>query len=220
MVISPILRGMFGLQTDAEKHQITLAPHVPADWSWFAIHNVNVGATSVDFEYRKTPESVLLDAKRSGSGDCWVEFSPAFSLRTEVVGVEMNGRPLSFKVQENSNDKHVYLRFQVSGTTNSLVIRLQKDFGLELANELPSLGSASRGLRVISESWNAARTELNLEISGRAGTSYYLGVWNPGQISSVEGATLTKAGKLEIQMPTGPADAYAQEKVAIHFARP
>ncbi len=220
MVISPILRGMFGLQTDAEKHQITLAPHVPADWSWFAIHNVNVGGTSVDFEYRKTPESVVLVAKRSGSGDCWVEFSPAFSLRTEVVGVEMNGRPLSFKVQENSNDKHVYLRFQVSGATNSLVIRLQKDFGLELMNELPSLGSASRGLRVISESWNAARTELNLEISGRAGTSYSLGVWNPGQISSVDGATLTKAGKLEIQMPTGPADAYVQQKVAIHFTNP
>ena len=33
MVVSPILRGMFGLQTDAEKHEITLAPHVPADWT-------------------------------------------------------------------------------------------------------------------------------------------------------------------------------------------
>ena len=45
MVISPILRGMFGLQTDAEKHQITLAPHVPADWTSFAIQNVRVGGS-------------------------------------------------------------------------------------------------------------------------------------------------------------------------------
>jgi len=220
MVVSPILRGMFGLQTDAEKHQITLVPHVPANWTSFAIHNVSVGGTTVDFQYRKTTDSVALEAKRSGGGDCWVEFSPAISLRTEVVGAEMNGRPLPFKVQENSNDKHVYLRFQVSGTANTVVIRVKKDFGLELANELPSLGSASRSLRVVSESWNPARTELKLEVAGLAGTAYDLGVWNPGQISSVEGAALTKAGKLEIQMPTGPADAYVQQKVAIHFARP
>ncbi len=33
MVVSPILRGMFGLQADVEKHQINLAPHIPADWT-------------------------------------------------------------------------------------------------------------------------------------------------------------------------------------------
>src|SRR5215469_6592608 len=38
MVISPILRGLFGLQIDAEKHQITLQPHVPADWTSLALH--------------------------------------------------------------------------------------------------------------------------------------------------------------------------------------
>ena len=217
MVVSPILRGMFGLQTDADKHQITLAPHVPASWTSFAIHNVSVGGTTLDFEYRKTTESVVLETKRSGNGDCWVEFSPAFSLRTEVIGAEMNGRPVPFKVQENSNDKHVSLRFQISGTANRVVIRMKKDFGLELDNELPSLGSANRGLRVISESWNAARTQLDLEVAGLAGAGYELGVWNPGQISSVDGAALTKAGKLEILIPTGPSDAYVQKKVAIHF---
>jgi len=101
-----------------------------------------------------------------------------------------------------------------------VVIHVKKDFGLELANELPSLGSASRGLRVVSESWNAARSQLDLEVAGLAGTSYDLGVWNPGQISSVEGAALTAAGKLEIQMPSGPAETYVPQRVAIHFAHP
>src|SRR5713101_6394083 len=55
MVVSPILRGLFGLQTDAQAHQITLAPHVPADWTSFAIHNVHVGSVSADFQYHKTP---------------------------------------------------------------------------------------------------------------------------------------------------------------------
>jgi glycogen debranching enzyme len=220
MVLSPILRGLFGLQTDGEKHQITFSPHVPADWTTFAIRNVRVGEVGVEFEYRKTVDSMVLEIKRAGAGDCWVEFSPAFSLRTQVVSVQMNGRNFPFKMQANSNDQHLDVRFRVSDGPNNLVIRVKNDFGLALWNNLPALGSASRGLRVISESWNASRTQLTLDVSGLAGSRYELGVWNPGQIRSVEEAVVTKIGKLEIQMPQGIPDAYVAEKVVIHFVRP
>jgi glycogen debranching enzyme len=207
MVVSPILRGMLGLQTDVERHQITFAPHVPSDWTSFAIRNVHVGGIGVDFQYR------------NGTGDCWVEFSPSFSLRTQVVSVQMNGRPMLFKMQPNNNDQHLSVRFPVSGGTNTLVVRLKNDFGLALSNQLPPLGSTSRGLRVLSEVWNASRTQLAMDVSGLAGSRYQLDVWNSGQISSVEGATLTKLGKLEIQMPQASLDPYVQQKVVIHFGR-
>jgi glycogen debranching enzyme len=219
MVISPILRGMFGLQTDAEKHEITLAPHVPADWTSFSIRNVRMDGVGVNFQYHKTADSVSLEAKRTGTGDCSVDFSPAFSLRTQVVSVQMNGRALPFKMQPNNNDQHLLVHFSLGDGPNNLVIRVKDDFGLALSNNLPPLGSASRGLRVLSEAWNATKTELTLEVSGLAGTRYELGVWNPGQISTVDGAVLTKLGKLEIQIPQGTAEAYLQQKVAIHFGR-
>lgn len=219
MVISPILRGMFGLQIDAEKHQVTLQPHLPADWTSAAMHNIRVGSVELDLRYKKSADAIVLDAKRNGTGDCWLEFSPAVSLRAEVVGVEVNGRPLAFKVQPNTNDQHVLVRFPVYGGPNNLVIRMKNDFGLSVTNELPPLGSASRGLRVISESWNTSRTQLTLEISGRAGDRYELEVWNASQVSSIEGGTLTKAGKLEIQMPPGAADTYISRSLTIHFAR-
>jgi glycogen debranching enzyme len=219
MVVSPILRGMLGLQTDAEKRQITLAPHVPSDWTSFAIRNLRVGEVSVDFQYHKTPGNVVLDIKRTGTEDCWVEFSPAFSLRTQVIGVQLNGRPLPFKMQPNGNDQHLYLRFPVSARANNLVIRLKNDFGVSLTNELPPLGSASRGLRVLSESWNALKTSLTLDVSGRSGGRYSLDVWNPSQISSVEGGVVTRPGRLEIEMPQGESDSYSHRKVVIHFGR-
>jgi len=217
MVVSPMLRGMFGLQANAEKHQITFSPHVPSDWTSFGIRNVRVSGVEVDFQYRKTLDSIVLETKRTGSGDCWVEFSPAFSLRTQVVSVDVNGRPLPFKMQPNENDQHLSVRFPVYGGPNSLVIHVKNDFGLALANELPPLGSASRGLRIVGESWNAPRTQLTLDISGRAGSRYELGVWNPAQISSVEGAVLTKAGRLEIQIPDGSTDSYVPQQVVMHF---
>jgi len=218
MVISPILRGLFGLKIDAEKHQVTLQPHMPADWTSVAMHNVRVGDVGLDLHYRKTSDTIVLEAKRRGSGDCWMEFSPAVSLRAEIVGVELNGRPLAFKVQPNTNDQHVFVRFPVYGGPNSLVIRVKNNFGLALSNELPPLGSASRELRVISESWNSARNELTLQVSGRAATRYELVVWNASQVSAIDGGTLTKEGRLAIQLPSGAPDSYVSQAVTIHFA--
>jgi hypothetical protein len=219
MVVSPLLRGLFGLQSDAENCQITLAPHVPADWTSFALRNVHLDQVGVDFQYRKTLDSVTLETTRSGTGDCWVEFSPALSLHAEVISVEMNGRPLPFKIQANSEDQHVLVRFPVYGGSNSVVIRVKKDFGLTLANQLPELGRTSRGLRVISSAWNSAHSQLTVEISGLPGIDYELGVWNPDQIGSIDGAVLTKQGNIRVEIPAQKDPNYMHKTFVIHFGK-
>ena len=215
MVVSPILRGMLGLQADVEKHQITFAPHVPADWTSLAIHNVAIGGARVDVQYRKTLDSLAVEITRTGEGECWVEFSPSLSLRAEVLRVEMNGRPVPFKMQSNRQDQHLEVRFPLSGGANRVIVHLKNDFGLSLANELPPLGNASRSLRVVNEAWNDSRSQLTLDVSGVAGKQYKLAVWNPAQIVSFKNGLLTKAGDLQIQMPDGPEGAYVPLKVFI-----
>ncbi len=219
MVISPILRGMFGLQVNAEKHEIALSPHVPADWTSFSSKNVHAGIVGVDFQYRKAIDSITLDVRRTGSGDCWVEFSPAISKRTEVVGVDLNGRTMHFALQQNQDDQHVVLRFPLTGPSDTVIVHLKNDFGLSLANELPALGSASKSLRVVNESWNDSREQLALDLSGVAGKQYELFVWNPAQIASVKGGELTKSGKLRVQMQPGSDGAYVPQKVLIDFRK-
>ena len=219
MVVSPLLRGLFGLQTDAQNHLITLAPHVPADWTSFAIHNIHLQNARVDFQYHKTANSITLETTRTGTGDCWVEFSPAINLRTKVLSVEMNGKPLPFKLQSNEEDQHLSIRFPVYAGPNTVVIRLKNDFGLALANELPALGSTSRTLRVISTSWNSERTQLIVEVSGVPGMGYDLEVWNAEQITSVEGAVVTNQGKLRLEIPRTTDTSYSHHRIAIHFAK-
>lgn len=219
MVISPILRGMFGLQTDAEKHEIILAPHVPADWTSFAIKNVHIGGTDIDFQFHKAVDSMTLEVRRTGSGDCWVDFSPAISKRTEVAGVEWNGRPLHFSMEQNIEDQHVAMRFALTGASGTLVVHLKNDFGLSLANELPALGSASKNLRVIAESWSDSHGQLTLDLSGVTGKQYEIQVWNPAQIASVKGGELTNAGRLRVQMPEGTDGTYVPQKVVIFFQK-
>jgi glycogen debranching enzyme len=220
MVISPILRGLFGLQVDAADHEITLAPHVPADWTSFALHNVAAGPVKVDFRFQKTTDSLVLDVTRAGDGECGVDFSPAFSLRAQIVSVEMNGKPLPFQVQTNDEDQHVPLRFRVNAGSNKLIIHTKRDFGLSLNNELPALGGTSHALRVISETWNAARDQLKVEVSGVPGSVYELGAWNSSQISSMEDATLTEQGNIRVKIPPAAADEYVHRSLIIHFGSP
>src|SRR5947208_3701598 len=182
MVISPLLRGLFGLEVDAAGRRLTFAPHIPADWNSFAIDNVHVGTVALNFRYHKTAEELTLETSRSGAGDCAIEFSPALSPRARVTGAELNGRPVPFHPERNAADQHVTVRFPVYGGPNVLRIRLKNDSGLSVNSTLPPLGARSRGLRVVSESWNPSLDALTLDVSGAAGGHYELDLWNPEQI--------------------------------------
>jgi hypothetical protein len=221
MVISPILRGLFGLQADAINHRLEFAPHVPADWTSFAIRNVRVGAVALDFSYHKTVDEITLETKKTGNGDCAVDFSPAISLRAEVTAVEINGRPVAYHIRASDEDQHVDIRFSVYGGPNTMRIHLRNDFGISYSAELPPLGSTSRGLRILSETWAVGRERLDLEISGAAGSQYHLGVWNPSEVASVEGGELEKAAdgsaSVKVALPSTGDQSYAHAKIIFHF---
>ena len=76
MVISPILRGMMGLEVNALNGTVTFAPHVPAGWSEFAIKNVKVGSTLLDFMYHAVGDDITLEVTRGGTGKVELDFSP------------------------------------------------------------------------------------------------------------------------------------------------
>jgi glycogen debranching enzyme len=221
MVVSPMLSGMLGLQTDAISHRLAFAPHIPADWTSLHISNVRVGDATLDLGYRRSIDSITLEVQRRGSGECTVEFSPAFSPRAQILGVELNGRPVAFQTHTNSVDQHAAVRFSAGPGTTTLRLRLRNDFGLALSSTLPPLGNSSRGLRAVSESWSPKHDSLTLDVSGLAGNEYELGVWNPGQIASVDGAELVKdqdETKVRIRFPSGTTAGYTHKKVVFQFA--
>ncbi len=222
MVVSPLLRGMFGLRADATKGTLTFAPHTPADWTSFGIRNVRVGSTKLDLHYSKDSGGIKLEVKATGDMSRIIDFQPAVSLRAKVLGVELNGRPLPFRVESNGTDQHVITRMTVAGGSNSLRIRMQDDFGLSYSSTLPAIGAASKGLRILSETWTPERDRLTINASGLAGSQYALFVWNAGQIASVEGARLSKAedGKTELilDLPKNGAEAASYATISIQFA--
>jgi len=229
MVVSPLLKGMFGLEADAVHHTLRFAPHVPADWTRFSVQNVRVGNDTLLMNYKqdettsdpKLPGGIILEAGRtSGNDECTIEFRPAISLRATVRKVDLNSKPIPFRIEANGEDQHVVVHFPIRDGKYLLRIWIENDFGLSVDSTLPPLGSVSQGLRIVSETWTAERDQLTIEVAGAAGSEYQLNVWNPQEIERIEGGDLypgSKGGAISIQIPASEAETYPHKTVVIHF---
>jgi hypothetical protein len=213
---------MFGLSTDAKAATLTFAPHLPADWNSLGINNLRVGENKLELTLTRTAEGIFLETGRTaGTGETTVEFRPSISLRASVQKVELNGKPLLFRVEPNDEDQHVVVKFTLGEGQKLLRIFVTDDFAVTPMTALPALGSTSTGVRILSETWSPSRDELTMDVSGAAGAPYELKVWNAAQIERVEGAGLKKKAEgplLLLQMPSSGSDTYAHTKIVVHFS--
>jgi hypothetical protein len=218
MVISPMLRGMFGLQFDAQTHTLTFAPHIPADWNEFALRHVAAGNDSVDLRLSRTTGSLTIIAERDGGADLKMDFRPALSPRAQVLGVTLNGQHVAFRLEPHDGDQHVIVETSLASGANTLKILLRNDFAVTNTARLPVLGSTSQGLRIVSETWSATRDALTLQTEGLAGHTYTLAVWGKEQIKSIAGAKVMPDGSIEEMFPGADQSTESQDKtLTIHF---
>ena len=220
MIVSPLLEGLFGLETDATTGEVALKPHMPAEWNSFTIGNLHVGSMTLAFRFRKDANDIWLDVTRTGNGKCALDFSPTLSLRAHMQSATLNGRAIPYRLESNDADQHVSAHFEVPAGKSKVHIRIGDDFELSVASQLPTPGSASRGLRILSSSWSPERDRLELDVTGVPGNVYEFSLSNASQIVSVEGAELDKSGprppKLLVRFPPGP-DTYVNRRINVEF---
>ncbi|MGI9073519.1 MAG: amylo-alpha-1,6-glucosidase [Bryobacteraceae bacterium] len=60
MVITPLLRGLFGLDWHAANHTLRIAPHLPAGWDRATLHNVPIGSSAVDLKYERAGDHLTV----------------------------------------------------------------------------------------------------------------------------------------------------------------
>ena len=100
MVVTPVLRGLFGIEPSAAGGVLRCAPQLPANWDSASAHNISAGDARFDFTFARTPGRLTATIDRRASTGRPVSrliLAPAFPLDAIVRSVSVNGRPAKFE---------------------------------------------------------------------------------------------------------------------------
>ncbi|HZQ52826.1 MAG TPA: glycogen debranching protein [Bryobacteraceae bacterium] len=101
MIITPLLRGLFGLDWDAPNHTLRVSPHLPANWNRATLRNVHLGSSTFTVEYvrnggqltvgarTQTPEVLCVVASSGPERPCQAEKSTMHVVTAPVPAVEL-----------------------------------------------------------------------------------------------------------------------------------
>ncbi len=219
MVISPMLRGLFGLNVHALTHTVTLAPHLPYSWNSATVSNVKVGDSTLSFTIRRSASGIQLETLNSGKEAVNVEFSPAIGLRAQAIGADIGGRATRPSVAQNTTDQHAAIRVQAAPGKTTATLRVRDDFGLDYAPQLPPYGTKSQNLKILSQAWSEDRNTLTLQVEGLSGRMYKLPFFGNVKPSSLDRGRIT-GEEIEIAFPASRSAEYVGQTVTVRFAKP
>ena len=205
MVVSPLLRGLFGLEVDAANRRVTLKPHLPASWDHYSIRGVRVADSTLDFAWHDS----VLDVVNHGNADVTVHYAPAFAPSAIVAK----------GTREESGPADVHYAFSITAHPGTTTTRIdaRRNFGYELETAPLELGSPGVNAKVIDEEWPAAN-EVAITLGGWPGRTYTLHTYKDAIIASVEGGQYdAQTRAIHVAIPAGPPGKQSNVTVRIHL---
>ncbi len=214
MIISPLLRGLFGLNVDNAAKTASLSPHLPADWSQAALRHVKIGTGYVDFLIHRTRDSYMLTVQNHGAGTFRLNFSPSYSPYTTVTNATSNGKSVNFQVNKTLTDWHPSLEAAIAEGETKIIYLHEKWFGITLDDAPPKLAETSSNLKLIAQNWQNANKQVSLTFSGLAGHTYSVQVTGAENIDRANGAQI-QSNRMQVSFPAGQG--YVHSKVQLNL---
>lgn len=166
MVISPILRGMFGLEWNAADHTLTVTPHLPAAWPGATLRRVPFGSSTVDLTF--TREGRTLRVTASGPAAAGLRLA-SHTAETRASGTtlsiplppveagvaselpEFGAETHQLKVLGEQYGSHsLTLQLSALGNTTQQLLLRENAPGLHLTAQGAQLGAPQNGLRPLN----------------------------------------------------------------------
>jgi glycogen debranching enzyme len=159
MVITPTLRGLFGISIDAQTKTITVNPHLPAQWDHAAVEYLPLpGGNSDMLHFNVVGSQLMVDLTTLGSG--------GWRLKSDIAGArstQVGGEPgLVIPLPVLDIDQQL-TRFSASIPT-----------GKPLPDRPPIPGSRTSRFRVLRSEHGDRK--LTLVVEGQAGSQSELGL--------------------------------------------
>ncbi|GBD01798.1 hypothetical protein HRbin18_01527 [bacterium HR18] len=204
MVITPLVRGLLGLEVREGGHLLHFAPQLPAVWDTVTLRHVPVGRDRYAITLWRQEERFHVRVLPEGeAAPIALELAPAFPLDARVQAVTVNGQPAAFAVRQEGDVLRVAIRTVVGGPVE-VTYTLTPGTDVYVAPTPLVPGMENKGLRVLRV--RAAAETLELVVEGRAGRTYTVQVRTPRRLQAVEGVKLEKTADgylLQVAFPNG-----------------
>jgi glycogen debranching enzyme len=143
MVVTPVLRGMFGIDADGLNHRVKVTPRIPADWNQAEVKRMRVGESVVDVSYKREGASMRISLRQ-----------------LEGVPVRLEGAP------GDGATLHVPLPAVEVGVKHGLPLRGTRTAQMKVLSEK----SEGRSLRLELEGLAGSQAPLHLRRNDAAAT--------------------------------------------------
>ncbi|MBA2301953.1 MAG: amylo-alpha-1,6-glucosidase, partial [Acidobacteria bacterium] len=229
MVVTPLLRGLLGIEPSAGGGVLRCVPQLPANWDRMSAHNIAAGNARYDFSFTRTIGrlDVIIDRRtestevQSQQPPARVILAPAFPLDAVVRAVSVNGRRTQFERRLRGDIQQAEIVILEPSAKTSVVFSY--DDGSDVYQHVvsPAPGDRNAGLRVLRS--RAGRDSLQLTLEGRAGRAYSLRMRTqrkPGRVSGGE-LKATADGDPELVVAfEGTGTEYVRKEVIVALSRP
>ncbi len=220
MVVTPVVRGLLGLEAGAGGHALRFAPQLPADWDHAAARQVAVGGARYDLALaRRAGRDAITVVRRSGgaaSPALRLTVAPSYPFDARVRAVKVNGRSARFDLKSLGDVQRAEVVVEAAGPRTEVVVEYDPGTDAYVRAELPSPGARSEGLRILRS--KAEPGALRLVLEGRGGRTYALRVRSPKQVTGATGAVVRATGGRDFAVEVafeGPAGSTIRREVTL-----
>lgn len=187
MVLTPALRGLFGVSIDALNELVTVDPHLPAQWNTAELHHLRVGKRDAEVTFERRGQQLIVSLTKPDAG-----------------GVKLASHAEGADVAKDGRSLRIPLPAVEVGLTDGA------------ATTLPLPGEPTEKLKVLAERRDRRTLTLTLEAQGASTQSVSVRFNDSRLHVSVEGGTLLDDNsRLEIKFPAGSG--YQQQKVTLRW---
>jgi glycogen debranching enzyme len=226
MVVTPVVRGLLGIEVSAGGKKLRFAPQLPANWDHVKARQVAVGKSKYDLTLQRLAGRLKMSITHSGPkldsepDTLDLTLEPSFPLDARVHAVEVQGRNIEFQTSRIGDRQNALVNFEMREQSVEVVFIYDEGSDVYLKPEIPAPGAESQGLRVLR---SIAQVDgLRLVLEGRGGRTYKLFVRSPHQLAETTGVKVGKTDGPDQELMfefNGSPDVYTRLDLTVPFVR-
>ena len=221
MVVTPILRGLLGIEVSEGGRRLSFSPQLPADWDRVQARGVSVGNARYDLTLERVMGRETIKVERrvqvGAATAARITIAPAFPLDARIRSVTVNGNAVKFETLRMGDVQRIEANVNPEASISEIVFTYDEGTDVYVEREALRPGASNEGLRVLGS--RAEANALRLRLEGLGGRTYDLRVRTQRRIGDASGVKVGRAaGSADQQLSItfdGPPGTYVRREVIV-----